>query len=138
MELTIDWDYSNNSREKRVGGRITVKELKRMYKEDLSPVYISIQKNDVRRGRTDIVGELIDISSGGVCVKLDQNIPPGTFLNLRIVFGNIKVVTEGMVVYYDSSTEDNKTGIAFINLNEKTLDMINGVYVSKVLMYRIK
>lgn len=125
--LEIDRNYKpKTSLDKRAFARLTDKDVAVLFESKEILVKVSTAKKIY-------TCPLIDVSAGGLLLKLPDQLDKNLPLKVGFFIGNFKVITKALVRHTCKSEDGYTTGIMFIDLGKESCEYIAGLYASKIL-----
>jgi len=123
--LEMDWGYEpDNPQGKRAYSRLSVKDLYPLFKKEDIPVKLVTQSSE-------IIANLVDISQGGVCVKVKQtDLRESQLVKIGFVLGSQKVISQGRVKYVRSENDYLLLGLEFVGLSGPDHEYLASLYTS--------
>lgn len=127
--LSVDWEYeSSQSSDKRRFVRMIDEDILALF--ELREIIVKIAT-----ARETHTGRLIDISAGGLSLKLPAQLEQNQPLKMGFFLGTAKIISKGLVVHVEQMGEQYKVGIKFVDLEKETGEYITSLYSSKVLRH---
>jgi c-di-GMP-binding flagellar brake protein YcgR len=123
--LEMDWGYEpDNPQGKRAYSRLSVKDLYPLFKKEDIPVKLVTQNSE-------LIAHLVDISQGGVCVKVKQtDLRASQLVKIGFVLGSQKVISQGRVKYIRSENDWFVLGLEFVGLSGDDHEFLTSLYTS--------
>lgn len=121
----MDWGYEpDNPQGKRAYSRLSVKDLYPLFKKEDIPVKLVTQNSE-------LIAHLVDISQGGVCVKVKQtDLRASQLVKIGFVLGSQKVISQGRVKYIRSENDWFVLGLEFVGLSGDDHEFLTSLYRS--------
>ena len=123
--LQVDWEFeAENPMGKRAYTRLTVDDLRQLYKNKSIPVKLVSE-----RGQSTAL--LVDLSQGGICLRTKLSHSENTDLvKLGFILGEYKVISRGRIKHIRKENEWTILGIEFVGLTGENQDYIARLYSS--------
>ena len=130
--LGVDWEFKPETPlGKRSFVRINAKDITGLF--EIKEIFVKVAT--VKATHT---GSLLDISKGGLAVKLrlpvllEENLP----IKVGFFLGKMKIISKGSVKHAAKTGEWFTTGIEFVDLAAESAEYINGLHASKILRHK--
>ena len=125
--LGVDWEFKpETSLGKRSFVRINAEDITGLF--EIKEIVVK-----VATAQATHTGSLLDISKGGLAVRLpivrEEMLP----IQVGFILGTTKLISKALVIHTHQTGDRYTTGIQFIDLDEESAKYIAGLYASKVL-----
>ena len=123
--LEVDWGFeAENSMGKRSYSRLTVDDLRQLYKNNDIPVKLVSE-------RGQCTAFLVDLSQGGICLRTKLSHSENTELvKLGFILGEQKVISRGRIKHIRKENDWTILGIEFVGVSGENQDYIARLYSS--------
>lgn len=123
--LEVDWEFEvENSMGKRAYSRLTLDELRNIYKHQDIPVKLVSQ-----RGQS--TAYLVDLSQGGISLRTKLSHSENSELvKLGFILGEYKIISRGRIKHIRKDKEWTMLGIEFVGLTGMNQEYIAQLYSS--------
>ena len=123
--LEVDWRFeAENSMGKRSYSRLTVDDLRQLYKNNDIPVKLVSE-------RGQCTAFLVDLSQGGICLRTKLSHSENTELvKLGFILGEQKVISRGRIKHIRKENDWTILGIEFVGVSGENQDYIARLYSS--------
>ena len=123
--LEVDWEFeAENPMGKRAYSRLTVDDLRQLYKHENIPVKLVSE-------RGQCTAFLVDLSQGGICLRTKLSHSVNTALvKFGFIIGEHKVISRGRIKHIRKENEWTILGIEFVELTGENQDYIARLYSS--------
>ena len=127
--LGVDWDFKPEAEtERRTFRRMNRDDIARLF--DMDTIVIKLAT-----AQQTYDGHLVDISDGGVGLKLPVLLQENEFVKIGLMLGSKKIVTKGLVKHVSKTDRNCKAGIKFVDIAKDSMEFIAGLYASKVFLH---
>jgi hypothetical protein len=129
--LSVDWDYqSEHAADQRHSVRMDGKAVCGLF--ELKEIGVKIAT-----AREAYIGQLLDLGTGGVSVRMSTPLDPGVPVKFGFFLGTMKILAKGVVKHCQNQGEQFRVGIEFVDLDPRVAGYVAELHASKVFGHRI-
>jgi c-di-GMP-binding flagellar brake protein YcgR len=125
--LAVDWGYAPESaRDQRAHVRLDMPVVGKLI--DVAEIVVKLATS-----KQTYDGRLVDISEGGLALRLPVSLPIDLPVKVGLILGSVKIISRARVRHVKAETGAFVTGLQFVDLAPESARYISGLYAAKVL-----
>ncbi|MDD2463999.1 MAG: PilZ domain-containing protein [Desulfobulbus sp.] len=125
--LSVEWDYAPESaRDQRMHVRLAMPVVGKLI--DVAEIVVKMATS-----KATYEGRLIDISEGGLAIRLPVALATDLPVKVGLILGQTKIIARAQVRHVQAEEGGFVTGLQFVGLSAENAQYISGLYAAKVL-----